>query len=146
MEVIGDVGQLDISNFSVSRNGSSLDPFQWRVSCNKCCKKVVKGAGIFCVNLYVGRGQYPPCHRLWYGGCYIKHPKWRMGDHILAHFQCELCHFRNMKGRYPTEGRDKYGRLIISVRRASLDAIWSIELGTDRGDLTMMRKMGTMAK
>ena len=35
----------------------------------------MKGAGIFCGNFYVGRGQYPPFQRVWYGGCYVDHPK-----------------------------------------------------------------------
>ena len=31
--------------------------------------------GIFCGNFYVGRGQYPPCQRVWCGVCYVKQPK-----------------------------------------------------------------------
>ena len=56
-EVIGYVEQLGLSNFSVSGNGSNMDPFQWTGICDKCQKKVVKCAGIFCVNFYIGRGQ-----------------------------------------------------------------------------------------
>ena len=55
MEVIGDMEQLEILKLSVSGNGSSLDPLQWRGSYNKCRKKVMKGAVIFCGNFYVGR-------------------------------------------------------------------------------------------
>ena len=51
-----------------------------------------------------------------------------------------------MKGKYPTNGRDKNERSIISIRQASLDAFWSRELGTLRGNLIMLRKMVTMAR
>ena len=47
--------------------------FRWRGRCDKCQKNIVKGAGIFCGNFFVGRRQYPPCHRVWCGGCYIEH-------------------------------------------------------------------------
>ena len=67
-----------------------------------------------------------------YGGCYVKNTNGRIRDHILTNFKCDLCHFRNIKGQYLTEGRDKDERLIISNRRASLDAFWSIEPGTCR--------------
>ena len=56
-EVIGDGEQLCISNLSESGNGINLDLLQWRGSCNKCRKQVVRGAGIVCGNFYVGRGQ-----------------------------------------------------------------------------------------
>ena len=83
---------------------------------------------------------------VWGRGCYVEHTKYyfpksgkesggyweghlegryekgSIGDHIITHFQCDLCHFRNMKGREPTEGRNKYEILIIAVRRASLVA------------------------
>ena len=117
MEVNGDVYQLEISNCSVSRNGRSLDLFKKRGSWDRCRKKVVKDAGIFCGNLCVGSSQHPPCQKVWYRYCYVKYLKddlpkswnysrgdWKgeleggyykriMGDHVLTHFQCDLCHF-----------------------------------------------------
>ena len=65
---------------------------------------------------------------------------------MRTHFQCDLCHFQNMKGRDPTEGSNKYEILIIAIRRASLDAFWIRETGTVREDLTMLRKMGNMSR
>ena len=74
--------------------------------------------GIFCGNFYVGRGQYPPCQRVWCGVCYVKQPKddfpksgkesrgyWkgelegryekgRMGYQFLTNVQCFLYHFQ----------------------------------------------------
>ena len=63
---------------------------------------------------------------------------------MLTHFQCDMCHFRNTKGRDPTDGSNKDERLIIAIRRASLYAFCSIEPGMVRGDLTMLRKMETV--
>ena len=51
-----------------------------------------------------------------------------------------------MKGRDRTKGSGKYERLIIAIKRASLDAFWSIEPGTVRGYLTMLSKMINMCR
>ena len=40
---------------------------------------------------------------------------------MLTRFQCDLFQFRNMKGRDPNEGSNKDKRLVIAIRRASLD-------------------------
>ena len=85
---------------------------------------------------------------MWCGDCYAKHPKddfpkyvkelvgdWEgdlegryekggVIDTMLIHFQCDLCHFRDMKGRYPNEGSDIDKILIIYIRRASMDVFW----------------------
>ena len=168
--MIGDEEKFGISNLSSSGNGSNLDPFQWRGCCDKYRKKVMRGSGIFCGNLYVWCRQYTQCQRVWCGGCYIEHPKddfpksgkelegyWegelegryeksRTGDNLITHFQCDLCHFRNMKGIELDKGSEKDKKLVISIRRASLDEFWSREPGTVRGNLTMLRDMVKMAK
>ena len=51
-----------------------------------------------------------------------------------------------MKERDPTERSNKDERLIISIKRVSLDAFWSIEPGMVRGDLTTLRKMVIMTR
>ena len=51
-----------------------------------------------------------------------------------------------MKGRDPNEGSNKDARLIIAIMRATLDSFWRREPGTVRGNLNMLRKMGTMAR
>ena len=48
------------------------------------------------------------------------------------------------EGKIPDQGGEKGERLIFSIRQASLDAFWSREPGTLRGDFTMLRNMGTM--
>ena len=86
---------------------------------------------------------------VWCGGCYLKHPKddfpksgklsggdWkgelegiyekgRTGYQTLTNFQCDLCHFKNMKGRYLTDTRQEDERLMIAIRLESLDEFWS---------------------
>ena len=66
---------------------------------------------------------------MWCVGCYIDNPEYdspkagkdsggdreggleemcdkgRTGDHMLSTFQCDLCHFHNMKGRYQNRSR-----------------------------------------
>jgi hypothetical protein len=47
----------------------------------------------------------------------------------MTAFQCELCHFRNLKGFSPTE--DSADVLLLKfIRRANLDAFWSRESST----------------
>ena len=53
----------------------------------------------------------------------------RNGDHLLIPFQCEICHYRNLKGMDPT-GTKADGILLRTIRRANLDAFWSREPGT----------------
>ena len=48
MGVIGEVDQLGRSNWNISVNGSRLELLKMGGICDKCRKKVVKGAGIFC--------------------------------------------------------------------------------------------------
>ena len=46
----------------------------------------------------------------------------RGGDHLMAPFQCEPCHFQNIYGRDPVTEEDM--KLLVYIRRASLDAFW----------------------
>ena len=54
---------------------------------------MVKGAGIFCVNVCVGCRQYPPCDMVWCGGCYVKNPKDdspKYGKYYVGYWEGEL--------------------------------------------------------
>lgn len=52
----------------------------------------------------------------------------RAGDHLMHCFQCDLCHFRNMRDREPMEsGRAEDTRVMKCIRRCNLDALWSRE-------------------
>jgi hypothetical protein len=50
----------------------------------------------------------------------------RPGDHFLYPFQCELCLFRNIKGRSPLYGEGKLSDVVLlkSLRRVNLDTFW----------------------
>jgi hypothetical protein len=53
----------------------------------------------------------------------------REGDHLMCPFQCDVCHFRNIKSRNPGDSpSDKL--FMMCIRRANLDALWSREAGT----------------
>ena len=64
---------------------------------------------------------------------------------MLTHFQCDMCHIWNMKGRYPNRVRKEYDRLMISIWRALLDAFWSWKPCTVMWDITMLINMVMMA-
>ena len=83
---------------------------------------------------------------VWYRGFYIKHPedvfpkagkesggywegllegryeKLSSGYHMLTYFQCNICHFRNIKGRGLNRRIQEDDKFIIAVRREYLDA------------------------
>lgn len=53
----------------------------------------------------------------------------RDGDHWICPFQCDLCHFQNIKQRNPGEDpRDEF--FLLHIRRANLDALWAREPST----------------
>ena len=61
----------------------------------------------------------------------------RNGDHIMGiPFECDLCHFRNVTRRNPvvTDARD--AMTLITIRRASLDAMWAREPQTVQSNLS----------
>ena len=60
----------------------------------------------------------------------------RVGDHLMTQFQCEVCHFRNIMGRDPMIHVSEGDReLMADFQRALLDAFWSREPPTVRGNL-----------
>jgi hypothetical protein len=59
----------------------------------------------------------------------------RDGDHLLLSFQCGLCHFRNMEGRNPIAGNSLDEKVLMLIRRATLDSFWSREPATVRSTL-----------
>ena len=54
----------------------------------------------------------------------------REGDHLLCPFQCDLCHFINMKDREPNMENPQEEFTMRCIRRANLDAFWSRRPGT----------------
>ena len=53
----------------------------------------------------------------------------RKGDSFVTMFQCEQCHFQNIKGKDPCMGTVDE-KLLQYIRRANLDAFWSRESST----------------
>ena len=65
----------------------------------------------------------------------------RDGDHLMCSFQCDLCLFYRMKGRLPIEHDMKDELLLVCLRRANLDAMWSREPSTVASNRREMEKM-----
>jgi hypothetical protein len=62
----------------------------------------------------------------------------RNGDHLVCPFQCDLCHFRNIKRRNPKIGNFQDQTLLTGIRRCNLDALWGREVGTVSSNLSVM--------
>jgi len=56
----------------------------------------------------------------------------RSGDFLHFPFQCDLCWFRNLKFRSPSENSEADKLLLMYIRRVNLDGMWSREPGTVR--------------
>ena len=70
----------------------------------------------------------------------------RNGDHFHCRFQCNLCHFRNIQGRYPDlESYEEDALLLRCIRRASLDVFWVRESSTVFGDGRELRTLTSKA-
>jgi hypothetical protein len=124
--------------------------------------------GLYCVNFAHSRGHWPACKQVWCGSCYTTHaldrfPKhepvdeegfnWkpaeeqlrytqaRDGDFLLAPFQCDLCVFRNLQGRNPTNASLQDEMLLCCIRRINLDAVWGRETSTVAATLRSAKTM-----
>jgi hypothetical protein len=141
----------------------------WKAPCMECGRPLKNGAGIFCSNFLSDREGFPPCLAAWCGVCYRADPQdpfpvqrvldddeeedleteerlaqrfaiGRNGDHLMGiPFECDLCHFRNVSGRDPIPIRPGDSFMLICIRRANLDGMWSRETSTVRGNLNRMR-------
>ena len=65
----------------------------------------------------------------------------RNGDFLHFPFQCDLCWFRNIKFRSPRETSNSDKNLLMYIRRANLDGMWSREPGTVRNIRTSLVKL-----
>lgn len=108
------------------------------------------------------RGLFNPCEAAWCGPCFVelgtknfpvrclidedgedlgnhlderRFKEGRAGDHLMTPYQCELCHFRNIYLRNPSERSSIDQEALEFFRRASLDAFWSRAPSTVRGNL-----------
>ena len=52
------------------------------------------------------------------------------GDHLMTHFQCGVCNFKDVQGRKPIYHRSDDNISICLIWRSNLDAFWSRRPGT----------------
>jgi hypothetical protein len=129
----------------------------WQGNCVCCGKVRTMMSGVFCANFSHARDCCAPCNQVWCGPCYSAHPldrfprytpadedgfEWhtlkdalryihaRDGDHLLTPFQCDLCVFRNLKGRNPVPDSNLDHALLCCICRVNLDAVWGREPST----------------
>jgi len=55
------------------------------------------------------------------------------GAHLFLPFQCDICWFRNLKGRDPEKDKDRDKLLLITIRRVNLLGMWGSEPTTTNG-------------
>lgn len=155
-------------------NSNALTPFwEWTGICAGCCVRIQSPRGIFCANFSSPRGSWPPCRKAWHGKCYktpenfsifVQKPEddlgnaWvktsdqdrflcgRNGDNLLFPFQCDLCWFRNLKGRDPDYTSISDSTLLKYIRRVNLDGMWSREPSTIRSNLKAVEDTIKMLK
>jgi hypothetical protein len=65
----------------------------------------------------------------------------RNGDNLVCPFQCDLCHFRNIKRRDSFASNLKDLSLLCGIRRANLGAFWARRPGTVKSNLTLMLRI-----
>ena len=137
-----------------------------------CNKMLSDGVGLFCGNFSSKRGAWNACQQAWCGRCYkaldanefpvarlvdeegvdvsspedeTRYLQARNGDNFVTPFQCDLCHFRNAMQRDPVGTLLQDIRLLKTIQRANLDALWSREPSTVRSTLTLCRQGGRIA-
>jgi hypothetical protein len=59
----------------------------------------------------------------------------------MCPFQCDICHFRNLKGRDPLRGDYTDRNLLTAIRRSNLDSFWARASSTVSGNLNTMRNI-----
>jgi hypothetical protein len=64
----------------------------------------------------------------------------RLGDNFMCPFQCDICHFRNMKGVDPSGHSSRDKSLLIAIRRANIDAFWGRASSTVAGNFRDLKK------
>jgi hypothetical protein len=127
-----------------------------RANCAACGMTIQTLEALCCANLFENRGHFPKCMGIWCHGCYkedtaVEFPVrradddplvgsttadesrftfGRAGDQFVTRFQCDCCHFQNIKGHIPSDSIGADQRLLTFIRRANLDAMWSQEVST----------------
>jgi len=72
--------------------------------------------------------------------CSKRYLEARNGDNLCTPFQCDSCHFRNLMHREPHPSLAQDLRILKCIRRANLDALWSMESRTVNRTLTECKR------
>ena len=75
-----------------------------------------------------------------------RYDRGRSGNKLLTNLLRDLFHLRNIQGRDPNKQEKGEMRLMVSIRRDTLDAFWIRELGTFRCNLTMVKTLSNVAR
>jgi len=81
--------------------------------------------------------------RVWDGTEYLHA---REGDHLITPFECDLCIFLKLKGRYPNGQMDDDRKVVACIRRMNLDAFWSRASTTVGNNLRLARNLINLPK
>ena len=125
----------------------------------------------FCGNFYYRRGPFPACQMAWHGSCYklrigdkfpiakleevegindpVDDDKFkcaRNGDNFMCPFQCNLCHFRNIKLEDPRAGSRQDRNLLIAIRGANVDAFWGRSSSTVKANKGNLKRLVTISR
>ena len=112
-------------------------------------------------NVNTGRGSFSPCNKVWHGRYYrtmvgamfpiaklqdkdgliylgeedkARFKCTRERNNLMIPFQCDLCHFRNLKGANPKEADVRDQNLLVHLRQAILGTFWSRKPRTVNGN------------
>jgi hypothetical protein len=71
----------------------------------------------------------------------------RSGEYLMIPFQCDRCHFVNIKKREPEKIQKLVDKtLIVGIRRANLDSFWYRETTTVEGNADKGQRMLRIAE
>ena len=70
----------------------------------------------------------------------------RDGDHLITPFECDLCIFIKLKGRYPITQSESDKKLASCIRRVNLDSFWSRAPTTVANNLRLAKNLVNLPK
>ena len=147
-------------------SGDGQNPLIWNASCRQIQRRLYKCEVIFCRNLFAAWGTYPPWHMTCCGNCYMRHSwdkfpsnvevedsnnqavdnehmhHWvRPGEHLMKHFQYEVCHFSHFQVRNPMYHKFEDDILICEIMIYYLGDFWFQRPGTVKKHLLVSKQI-----
>ena len=71
----------------------------------------------------------------------MTHHLGRPGDHLMTHFQCEVCHFSNVQLSNPMINRLENYISLCTIWRATLNPFWSQRPGMVKNNLIILKRI-----